>query len=349
MALAAMGWADGALKPNEAKALLHAAKACGLEGDELQAVERATRETVTLDQVDVEGLTQWERVLTYALASWVGRLDGVLSSDEHENLKQLGNKLDVAEPLRVRASSAAFDVALLPEGGRPEKYDFAKLEARLREKLPQLAIAEKKLGEAGAQGRGTRVRSTIEPAHPSTRGNTGHTFRLLAPAPPRDRIRRAARQHRRDRVGIRVHRGLCVGAARAEPRAERRRGRQPGRVGAPRREDGRGRVGGVQDGRAEAHVGWRRAPLAPAARREPGAAGPRAGQGSAARRAGGLAGAGARLAGALVDDAGQPRAGHDRPRRRAAGRAARVRRGLRRGAGAGPLTAGNTPGPARRW
>ena len=33
--------------------------------------------------------------------------------------------------------AAVYDIACLPEGGRPEKYDFAKLTARLAERLPR--------------------------------------------------------------------------------------------------------------------------------------------------------------------------------------------------------------------
>ena len=36
------------------------------------------------------------------------------------------------------AASAAFDITCLPGGNRPEKFEFEKLEARLRDKLPAL-------------------------------------------------------------------------------------------------------------------------------------------------------------------------------------------------------------------
>ena len=37
------------------------------------------------------------------------------------------------------AAVAANDIACLPEGGRPDKYDFQKLITRLKERMPQLA------------------------------------------------------------------------------------------------------------------------------------------------------------------------------------------------------------------
>ena len=81
----------------------------------------------------------WECVVTYALASWLATLDGVVSSDESAALAQLGERLGLDEGTRKRAAAAAFDISVLPEGGRPDKYDFVKLTARLKEKLPQLA------------------------------------------------------------------------------------------------------------------------------------------------------------------------------------------------------------------
>ena len=77
-------------------------------------------------------------MLAYALASWLAQLDGITSTDESETLGKLGDALALDKPLRLRAAAAANDIACLPEGGRPERYDFVKLAARLRERLPQI-------------------------------------------------------------------------------------------------------------------------------------------------------------------------------------------------------------------
>ena len=50
----------------------------------------------------------------------------------------IGDKLGLSDGLRKRAAAAAYDIACLPEGGKPEKYDFQKLVARLKERMPQL-------------------------------------------------------------------------------------------------------------------------------------------------------------------------------------------------------------------
>lgn len=137
--LTAVAWADGSLRRSEHAALLHAAKQHGLEGEDLAEVERATKEKLAIEAFDPGDMTEWERVLTYAIASWLAQLDGVVTTEEHDDLVALSERLGISKAIRDRATAAAFDIAVLPESRRPERYDFAKLETRLREKLPQLA------------------------------------------------------------------------------------------------------------------------------------------------------------------------------------------------------------------
>lgn len=139
LALAAIGWADGSLQRIEAVGLLRAAKECGLSEGDLADVEQATKQKVAIDGLELSGLSQWDQVLTYALAAWFAQLDGVVSTSEHTTMVTLGEKLGLPEALRKRAAAAAYDIACLPEGGRPERYDFQKLAARLKERLPQVA------------------------------------------------------------------------------------------------------------------------------------------------------------------------------------------------------------------
>jgi len=138
LALAAIGWADGSLQPVEATGLMRAAREAGIAGDDLAEVEHAVKNNATLEAVDVSGMSPWDQVLTYALAAWFAQLDGVVSASEKGPLAELGDKLGLAQPLRVRAAAAANDVACLPGGGRPERYDFQKLGERLKERLPQV-------------------------------------------------------------------------------------------------------------------------------------------------------------------------------------------------------------------
>jgi uncharacterized membrane protein YebE (DUF533 family) len=139
LALVAIGWVDGQLQRVEIQGLMRAAKEAGLAQDAIAELEAATKKPMDLATLDLGSLSGWEQVLTYALAAWIAQVDGVVSTSENDLLGDLGQKLGLAEPLRKRAAVAAYDIACLPEGGRPEKYDFQKLVARLKERMPQLA------------------------------------------------------------------------------------------------------------------------------------------------------------------------------------------------------------------
>lgn len=138
LALAAIGWIDGSLQRIEATGLLRAAKEGELSAEDFAEVEKATKTAITLDGLELGGLSEWDQVLTYALAAWFAQLDGVVSTSEATTMVTLGDQLGLADPLRKRAAAVAHDIACLPEGGRPERYDFQKLGARLRERLPQV-------------------------------------------------------------------------------------------------------------------------------------------------------------------------------------------------------------------
>ena len=139
IALAALGWADGSIRPSEKSGLMKAASSCGLAGDDLAAVEAALSKETKLDGFVPGDMTDWQRLLTYGLAVWLARLDGVQSTDESDLLKDLAKRLDLDRAKVDRAAAAAFDVFCLPEGGRPDRFDFVALDKRLREKLPHLA------------------------------------------------------------------------------------------------------------------------------------------------------------------------------------------------------------------
>ena len=138
LSLAAIGWVDGSLQRIEATGLLRAAKEAELSAEDFAEVEKATKTAIALDGLDLGGMSEWDQVLTYALAAWFAQLDGVVSTSEATTMVTLGDKLGLADPLRKRAAAVAYDIACLPEGGRPERYDFQKLATRLRERLPQV-------------------------------------------------------------------------------------------------------------------------------------------------------------------------------------------------------------------
>lgn len=143
LALVAVGWVDKQLQRVEVTGLMRAAKEAGLPAQDIAEIEAATKAPMDLGALDFGKLGQWEQVLTYALAAWFAQLDGVVSTSEHTTLVALGDKLGLKDGLRKRAAAAANDIACLPEGGRPERYDFQKLAVRLKERMPQLDASAK--------------------------------------------------------------------------------------------------------------------------------------------------------------------------------------------------------------
>jgi len=135
LALAAIAWADGRLDPDEADAIVRAAVEAGLELDEIERIELATRERIDLGAVDRSSLSKDDRLFVYALACWIARLDGQVTDEEAAALGALGERLGVPERPRAHAESIAREIAGLPEGDRPARYDIVRLRATITERL----------------------------------------------------------------------------------------------------------------------------------------------------------------------------------------------------------------------
>lgn len=138
LAVVAVARADGWVRADEARGLLSAAREAGLTEAEQAEVKAALEGGLELTSLDLSGLSGSERALTYAFAIWLAKVDGVVNSEELATLRRLGAQLELPEPKLKSAASAAFDITCLPGGHRPEKFEFSKLEERLREKLPAL-------------------------------------------------------------------------------------------------------------------------------------------------------------------------------------------------------------------
>ena len=131
VALAAIAWADGMLDEDEADAIVRAAVDLGLELEEIAAIEEATRERVELGSVDKSALSKADRLFIYAVACWIARLDGKVTGDESNALAALAEELELPERPRANAEKRAAEVAALPEGDRPARYDLTKLRSLL--------------------------------------------------------------------------------------------------------------------------------------------------------------------------------------------------------------------------
>jgi uncharacterized membrane protein YebE (DUF533 family) len=131
IALAAIAWADGALDPDEADAIVRAAVDEGVDMAEIVEIEEATQKPVTLGALEKSDLSKDDRLFVYAIACWIARLDGKITEEESGALAGLAEKLEVPERRRAHAEKRAAEVAALPDGDRPARYDLAKLRAIL--------------------------------------------------------------------------------------------------------------------------------------------------------------------------------------------------------------------------
>jgi uncharacterized membrane protein YebE (DUF533 family) len=139
IALAAVGWADGKLDGEEADAIVRTALEEGLELPEIAQIEQATKEPVELGSLDKDALSREDRLFVYAVASWMTRLDGHVSEKELLAMVKLGDALGIPPGSRQVADSIAQDVALLPDGDRPLRYDLPKLRTIIADRLEESA------------------------------------------------------------------------------------------------------------------------------------------------------------------------------------------------------------------
>ena len=137
LALAAIAWADGKLDPDEADAIVRAAVESGLDLAEIEAIEAATKEPIDLGTLDRAALTKPDRVFVYAIACWIARLDGRVTDEEAKALAELGERLGIPERPRALAEALAREIAELPEGDRPPRYDLDRLRDAIGERLPK--------------------------------------------------------------------------------------------------------------------------------------------------------------------------------------------------------------------
>jgi uncharacterized tellurite resistance protein B-like protein len=138
LALTAVGMADGAASEGELEALAHAARECGIDGTDLDEVKDAAR----AGKGDFTGvrklqLTPEERLFTYAIATWLVRIDGVVMPEEKMALARLGDALVLADGDRTRASAASYKVAQLDPAQRPQRFDLAALGDAIRTALAE--------------------------------------------------------------------------------------------------------------------------------------------------------------------------------------------------------------------
>jgi len=146
MALAAIAWADGKVDPQEADAICRTALEEGLDIHEVEAIEKATKERIGIEEVELPKMSKADRLFVYAVATWITRVDGHVADEEREALVTLGEALKVPEAPRMRAEEIAEEIGMLSESEDPAFYNLPRLRTTLKERLRQaseLRAAEK--------------------------------------------------------------------------------------------------------------------------------------------------------------------------------------------------------------
>lgn len=134
VALAAVGWADGQLDREEADAIVRTALEEGLDIDEIAEIEEATKSPVDIGVIDRKNLSKEDRLFVYGVASWITRLDGIVTEGEQAALKKLGEALKVPEKPMALVDGIAQDVANQSDD-RPDRYDLLALRRIISERL----------------------------------------------------------------------------------------------------------------------------------------------------------------------------------------------------------------------
>jgi uncharacterized membrane protein YebE (DUF533 family) len=147
LALAAIGWADDNLDEEEADAIVRTALEEGLEIDEIAEIEDATKHPIDLSVIDRSTMSKADRLFVYAVASWMTRLDGAVTEKETAALAKLGDLLKVPARPREHADAIALEIASLPEGDRPSRYDLKALRKTLGERLAEAQRLRAQAGE----------------------------------------------------------------------------------------------------------------------------------------------------------------------------------------------------------
>ncbi len=134
IALAAVGWADGKLDPDEADAIVRAALEEGLEIEDIAEIEEATKKPVNIGIVD-QKLSKEDRLYVYGIAAWIAKMDGVVTDDETSALGKLAGALKIPERPREIVMKIVQDIAALSGDNRPARYDLVELRRVIGERL----------------------------------------------------------------------------------------------------------------------------------------------------------------------------------------------------------------------
>jgi hypothetical protein len=139
--LAAVARADGKLDAEEVDAIARAALDEGLELAEVESIEKAIRDGVAIDEVDIYKLSARDRLYAYAVASWVSLVDGARTEREDAALFSLAFVLRLTPRGRQEADELVNELFHRPDGEKLERFDLKGLRAELERRLSKPSSA----------------------------------------------------------------------------------------------------------------------------------------------------------------------------------------------------------------
>lgn len=150
LALASLRATKGADALVDADGLWRAARQFELGEAELTEIAYAIEQDAPSETFHVESMSELDRVLTYALATWLAHIAVVrpaTSGPTYHTLRgarallTLGEGLCLSLGARKSAAAATYEIASLPDATRPEPYDFKSVVGRLAKVVSELSAS----------------------------------------------------------------------------------------------------------------------------------------------------------------------------------------------------------------
>ena len=124
-ALLAIGWIDGALAPEEAEAIVRAAREEGLEEYTVEELQAAAKSPLDFGEIDASALSSRDRLYVYAVASWIAMADGHVTAEERAALHAVATLVGVTGKGRQAMDELVADLARRED--RPHRLDLRGL------------------------------------------------------------------------------------------------------------------------------------------------------------------------------------------------------------------------------
>jgi uncharacterized membrane protein YebE (DUF533 family) len=111
LALVAVAWSDGDVTTAEARAIVRAASASGLADADLDEIEQATQDPLSLDAIPPASMTPDGCRQIYALACYLAAADGRVVDAERAALTRVADRFGLSEDDRKKGLEESVTIA----------------------------------------------------------------------------------------------------------------------------------------------------------------------------------------------------------------------------------------------